>query len=158
MSNGDPGTRRKHTTCVLAESHDDVRSSLAEVLGHEGFTVVGAASTGYGALALVELHHPDLIVADYGLPDMTGIDVARVATTLSPASAVVLHSRHETPRSIVPDALAAGIRGIVVKAVPASQLLLALEATLAGGVHVDPALDGWDRRVAARAPLAHRHR
>jgi response regulator of citrate/malate metabolism len=42
-----------------------------------GFSVVGEATSGGDALALVEKHRPDLLLLDIYLPDMSGIDVMR---------------------------------------------------------------------------------
>jgi response regulator of citrate/malate metabolism len=43
----------------------------------DGFQVVGTASTGAQALAEVERVHPDLVLLDVYLPDMTGLEVLR---------------------------------------------------------------------------------
>ena len=43
----------------------------------EGFVVVGVASTGRAALDDIARLHPDLVLLDVHLPDMTGIDVLR---------------------------------------------------------------------------------
>ena len=42
-----------------------------------GFKVVGEAHTGAEALALVEQQHPQLVLLDIYLPDITGLDVIR---------------------------------------------------------------------------------
>lgn len=42
-----------------------------------GFRVVGVASTGQAALDDIERLHPDLVLLDVHLPDMTGIEVLR---------------------------------------------------------------------------------
>ena len=45
----------------------------------DGFHVVDTVHTGTDALAALERHHPDLMLLDVYLPDMTGIDVLRRA-------------------------------------------------------------------------------
>jgi response regulator of citrate/malate metabolism len=42
-----------------------------------GFTVVGEATTGAAALTQVEQLHPDLVLLDIYLPDMSGLEVMR---------------------------------------------------------------------------------
>lgn len=45
----------------------------------DGFHVVDTVHTGTDALSALERHHPDLMLLDVYLPDMTGIDVLRRA-------------------------------------------------------------------------------
>jgi len=52
-----------------------VHRSFAERV--PGFEVVGEATTGAGALALVEELHPDLVLLDIYLPDLSGLEVMR---------------------------------------------------------------------------------
>ena len=42
-----------------------------------GFTVIGEATTGVAALTQVEQLHPDLVLLDIYLPDMSGLEVMR---------------------------------------------------------------------------------
>jgi response regulator of citrate/malate metabolism len=42
-----------------------------------GFTPVGVARTGAEAVSLAVSHRPDLVLLDFGLPDMTGIQMCR---------------------------------------------------------------------------------
>ncbi len=41
----------------------------------EGFVVIGEAEDGAGALDAVDTLHPDIVVLDIQLPDMSGFDV-----------------------------------------------------------------------------------
>jgi DNA-binding NarL/FixJ family response regulator len=132
------GPQARHT-CVLVDDHPEVLSSLASLLEHEGLEVVGRAATGAEALRLLELHRPAVAVLDLRLPDLSGIEVARAAARIAPETAIVVHTG-EAHASTVGDALAAGVLGVVLKAVPPWQLLEALDAALAGEVHVDPSL------------------
>ena len=135
---GDPATRR---SCLLVDDHETMLSSLSSLLRHEGFVVVGEAATGAEAIRLLGLSRPDLTVVDFRLPDMTGLDVAREAARIAPATVLVLHTG-ETGPAIAREALAAGVRGVVLKAVPPTHLLAAISAALAGDVYVDPNLTG----------------
>ena len=124
--------------CVVADRHPDMRESLALLLEHEGFMVVGKATTGSEAVQFLETHRPDLTVLDLRLGTMTGIDVACEAARLGLPGVIVLHTSVATPE-LVREALDAGIRGIAGKAVPPASLLTAIAAALAREVYIDPA-------------------
>jgi two-component system response regulator DesR len=128
-------------TCLVAHRHPNVREALALLLEDEGFTVVGKAATSREAIRLAERHRPDLIVVDFRLDTMTGIDVARVASRLGLSEAIVLHTADATPQ-LVRKALDAGVSGIARQAVPPLSLLNAIAASLAREVYVDPAFGG----------------
>jgi CheY-like chemotaxis protein/anti-sigma regulatory factor (Ser/Thr protein kinase) len=61
---------------LLVEDNPDVRESLLAALGLQGH-VVTAASTGRAALEAALQHRPDVAIIDIGLPDMSGVAVAR---------------------------------------------------------------------------------
>ncbi|HWE82053.1 MAG TPA: response regulator transcription factor [Gaiellaceae bacterium] len=128
-------------TCLLVDDHEEIRSSLASLLESEGFVIVAAAGTGAEAVSELETHRPGLAVIDYGLPDFNGLEVAREAARLSPETLLVLFTG-EASAKIVRDALAAGVRGVVVKDVPPMHLMQAIDAVLAGETYVDPVLKG----------------
>jgi DNA-binding NarL/FixJ family response regulator len=129
----------KAVTCILADRHHAIRESLALLLAHEGFAVVGEATTGRHALLLLDELRPLLAVLDLRLIDMTGIEVAQEARRLGVETAIVLHAG-SIGRSTVQEALAAGVNAIAVKAVPPGALLDALAAVISGETYVDPAL------------------
>lgn len=60
---------------VLVDDRDDIRRLLAMLLDDEpDFVVVAEGSNGREAIALVEEHHPDLVVLDNDMPVMTGLE------------------------------------------------------------------------------------
>jgi class 3 adenylate cyclase len=60
---------------------------LADLLGARGYAVATAAS-GREALALVEAEHPDLVLLDVVMPEMSGYDVCRKIRE-NPATAIL---------------------------------------------------------------------
>jgi DNA-binding NarL/FixJ family response regulator len=65
---------------VIVDDHQGFRSWAQELLAEEGFDVVGVASDGASALAVIAAKVPDVVLLDVELPDMSGFDVAaRVA-------------------------------------------------------------------------------
>jgi DNA-binding NarL/FixJ family response regulator len=80
----------------------------------DGFAVVAEAADGASALAAAELHRPDVVLLDIGLPDMSGLTVAEHLTREPGGPAVVLTSTHDA--ADFGDALArSGARGFIPK-------------------------------------------
>ena len=59
---------------LIVEDDMAIREMMAFSLRREGFDTFKAAS-GHEALEQLNQVHPDLIVVDWGLPDMSGIDL-----------------------------------------------------------------------------------
>ncbi len=64
-------------TILLVDDEPTLRETLAEALEAEGFRVVTAAD-GREALARFREVHPDLVVLDLMLPELSGIEVCRI--------------------------------------------------------------------------------
>ena len=62
-------------TVVIVDDHPSFRASARAMLESEGFVVIGEAEDGAAALAAVDALHPDVVVLDIQLPDMSGFDV-----------------------------------------------------------------------------------
>ena len=56
----------------------------------DGFRVVGVARTGREALDAVREHHPELILLDVYLPDMTGLDVLQTLRAAGEGVGVIM--------------------------------------------------------------------
>lgn len=61
---------------LVVDDNEDAASSLAMLLKLLGIEV-RIANDGLTALALVEKHHPDVVLLDIGMPEMDGMEVAR---------------------------------------------------------------------------------
>ncbi|MBS1213513.1 MAG: chemotaxis protein methyltransferase CheR, partial [Proteobacteria bacterium] len=74
---------------LVADDNVDVANSLAlllRTLGHD----VRIANTGQEALAAVETYGPDFVLLDIGLPDMSGLEVARTLRSQYPSDRLSL--------------------------------------------------------------------
>jgi two-component system response regulator NreC len=125
---------------LLVDDHAVVRSGLRMLLENEpDVEIVGEAGTAGEALQAVELLHPDVILMDIGLPDLSGIDAAREIKALRPETAVVALTIHEDEEYFF-KMLEAGASGYVPKRAAPEELLTAIRAAAGGEVYLYPSL------------------
>jgi DNA-binding NarL/FixJ family response regulator len=128
-------------TVVVADDHPAMLASVVEVLGRNGFEVVGRAGDGQQALALIESTRPRIALVDVQMPRLSGIEVAVRSAAVAPETAVVFYTAFGD-RALLSEALDAGVRGFVLKEAPLVDLVRALERVVAGEAYIDPVLAG----------------
>ncbi len=131
-------TEPETITCLLADDHPAVLDSISRVLASHGFDVVAQARDGEDALKAIEERKPQVSIVDLRMPGMSGIAVARRA---SRATSIILYTGY-SERTLLVEALDAGVRGFVLKEAPLADLIRAIETVAKGGVYVDPVLAG----------------
>src|SRR5690349_4282934 len=81
---------------VLVDDQETVRQGLKmRLLLEPDIIVIGEASNGKEALALVQHLHPNVVLMDIEMPEMDGITATAALRTIVPRSAVVILSIHE---------------------------------------------------------------
>jgi CheY-like chemotaxis protein len=90
---------------LLVEDQIDNRELLAVALNQRGY-LVKTAATGTTALATAKLQRPAMAVVDIGLPDMSGLEVARGIRELYGPKGVLLvaltgHGREQDRARVV---------------------------------------------------------
>ncbi len=98
---------------VVAEDEALIRLDLAEMLADSGYEVVGQASDGEQAVALVREHRPDLVILDVKMPVLDGISAAEQIGKERIAPCVMLTAFSD--RDLVERARDAGVMAYVVK-------------------------------------------
>jgi two-component system response regulator NreC len=137
---------------VLADDHKLMRSGLRVLLEQQpDLTVVGEASDGREAFALVASQRPDVLVMDIGMPSLNGIEAAAQITQSNPEAAIVMLSMH-SDESYVLRALKAGARGYLLKDSAEADLIRAVRAVAEGKSFFSPAvskvlLDDYVRKL-----------
>ena len=110
---------------VIAEDEALIRMDLAEMLGEQGYDVVGQAADGARAIELAEELRPDLVILDVKMPVLDGIAAAeRIAgQRLAPVVMLTAFSQRE----LVERARDAGAMAYLVKPFSPSDLVPAIE-------------------------------
>lgn len=121
---------------LVADDDPAVLDAVRRLLEPE-FDVVATVEDGKALLAAVDLHHPDLIIADISMPGMNGFEAARRLKMADPATNVVFLTVHEESGAVAA-ALELGVNGFVVKRSAVSDLLPAAREVLNGHTFVSP--------------------
>jgi len=80
--------RRELTRNVGALQQVQEPGVLARVIASQGGAVCGEAKTGLGAIDMVRRLKPDVVLLDYAMPGMHGVESARKIATIAPECAV----------------------------------------------------------------------
>lgn len=94
--------------------------------------VCGEAENGISAVEFVRRERPDVIMLDYSMPGMNGIEAARALSVLVPECAILMYTMFATPK-LSELALAAGVRRVLSKDVNGiGAVMEAIEAVCPG--------------------------
>lgn len=113
---------------VIAEDESIIRLDLKESLEEEGYSVVGEASRGDDAIALVRDLSPDVVILDIKMPGMDGISAAREINKDRLAAVLLLTAFSQ--RDLIQQASDAGALAYLVKPFQRSELVPAIELAL----------------------------
>lgn len=69
-----------------------VREMLSAILSVSGFDVVGESADGIDAVDAADTWAPDVIVVDYRMPGVDGLETARRIRAKRPDQTIILHS------------------------------------------------------------------
>lgn len=125
---------------ALADDHPIVLAGLRHLIETEtDLELVGEASSGQSARRLIGDRLPDVAVIDISMPEINGITLARRLAEDCPGVRVIIMTLYEE-RSFLKQALAAGVKGYVLKRSAAENLVSAIRAVRHGETYVDPLL------------------
>ena len=125
---------------LLADDHAIVRRGLRSLIETQrDVTVVAEAKDGLEAVRLCEVHQPEAVVLDIGMPKLNGIDVAERLQKLPRPPHVIILSMH-ADESYIMRALAAGARAYLLKDATDEDLIPALRAVAASKPFFSPSV------------------
>jgi two-component system, response regulator PdtaR len=119
----------ERTRVIIADDESLIRMDLREMLTNQGYLVVGEVGDGRSAVNLARELRPDIVIMDIKMPDMDGIEAAKIMTEerIAPVLLLSAYSQQE----LVQRARQAGVAGYLVKPFRESDLPPAIEVALA---------------------------
>ena len=125
---------------VLIDDQTLLRRGMKTMLESGGdIEVVGEASDGTQALAVVEANMPDVVLMDVIMPSKDGIEATREIKDAFPNVGVVVLSGHDERRFLF-DALKAGASGYLLKTAELDEVVSTVKSVSQGQGRLDPAL------------------
>ncbi|MEV6301831.1 response regulator transcription factor [Actinoplanes sp. NPDC051861] len=125
---------------ALVDDEAMIRVGLRMVLsGEPGIEVVGEASDGDQAAALVAGTRPDVVLMDVRMARVDGLTAARRIVADFPESRVIVLTTFDEDEYVA-EALRAGVSGFLLKVAPPEQLIEAVRTVAAGHGLLDPAV------------------
>ena len=137
---------------LVVDDHPVVRVGLRQFFDSQGWLqICGEADTAEEALAMVPEILPDLIIADFALPSMSGIDLVRElkGNGYGYIATIVISSHDESSHAL--PAIEAGALGYVMKDAAGKLLINAIKKVLRGVIHLSPAMTAQVDALLAEA-------
>jgi DNA-binding NarL/FixJ family response regulator len=135
---------------LLVDDHNIFAQTLSAALGAmDGFTVVGIAPSGQVALEQAAEQRPNVALVDLGLPDFSGVELARRLRDVCPDTRVVVLTG-SLDLTFFSEAMEAGASGYLTKQSGLEDVTDALTAAHEGRVVVPASV--MERLLAAKAP------
>jgi DNA-binding NarL/FixJ family response regulator len=123
---------------LLADDHQMLLDALVNVLGQE-FEVVGVACDGGVMLEMAGRVQPDVVVLDVMMPQLSGIDAARMLRNDGNTTKILFLSMY-SDMPMVEEAFRAGASGYMLKIGGTDELVKAIHCIARGGTYVTPLL------------------
>jgi two-component system, NarL family, nitrate/nitrite response regulator NarL len=117
---------------VIADDHPLFREALRKLLETDPtLQLIGEASDGHEAIRLVREMRPDLLLLDFSMPLVPGLDTLRELSTMTPAIRTLLLTASVDDADVV-EALQLGARGVVMKHTASELLFKGIRTVMAG--------------------------
>jgi len=125
------------TRILIADDHDVVRAGVRAILQLlPGWADVGEACDGTEAVELAVATRPDIVILDFGLPTLNGVEATRQIRSRFSRVEILIFTMHDTD-ALIRDVLESGARGFLLKS-DASRFLISAVETLADHVQELP--------------------
>lgn len=86
---------KKNITIIAADDHPIMINGINDLLINAGYNVIGLANNGAKALELIAKYKPMIAIVDIEMPLLSGFEVIKRSTALSPKTKFIVMSYHK---------------------------------------------------------------
>ena len=130
-------------TVLIADDHPVFRRGLSHIIGtDQELLIIGEASNGDEALALIEEKKPDVALLDVEMPGKSGLEVARISQDRGYATRLVVLTMYADPQ-IFNEAMDLGVVGYVLKENAVSDVLNSIKSAAHAQYYIYPTISGF---------------
>ncbi|MFO1499136.1 MAG: response regulator transcription factor [Verrucomicrobiota bacterium] len=128
---------------LIADDHEMIRQGVRVVLeSRPDFVVCGEARTGREAVSKAKQLCPDVVVLDFGMPELNGLEATRQIRAALPQTEVLILTMHQSEQ-LVRAITATGASGFVLKSDAGKVLVHALEELRDHRTFFSRSVSGW---------------
>lgn len=123
---------------MLVEDQKLMRVGLKSLFEeNSNLEVISEAENGKEAVEKFRTNHPDVILMDIGLPDITGIEAARQILEFNNDAKIIILTSHLTEKEVV-DSIETGAKAYVMKDINTDILKMIIKTVKDGAIWIDP--------------------
>lgn len=123
---------------LLVEDHKLMRVGLKSLFDElNEVEVISEAQSGKEAIEKYKIMHPDIILMDIGLPDISGIEATKRIMELNNQAKIIMLTSHISEQEVI-DSLHAGARAYVMKDINIEILQMIIKTVKDGAMWLDP--------------------
>ena len=136
--NRDLGERAQVIRVAVVDDHHAIRAGVESAAASQpGIVCVGTAADAEQLAPLLYRARPDVVVLDYHLPRIDGLQLCRQIKRDVLAPAVVVYTAYADASLTIPS-IVAGADALVDKSAPARELFEAIRCVASGGTSISP--------------------
>ncbi len=125
---------------LVVDDHTLVREGLCRLLDSEvNCEVVGQTGLGREAVGLLEKLKPDVVILDYKLPDIDGLETTEQMVALKTGARILILTMYANEEYAI-RVIRAGAAGFLIKGASTDELLKAVRKVVGKGIYISPTI------------------
>lgn len=133
---------------LIADDNEALRRAIKNLLAEDdGWIIAGEATNGAEAVELAGTTEPDVVLLDFQMPTMNGLDAAKKIVASNPSVPIAMYTLHQS-EFFESQAKAAGVRKVISK----TDLFSSLPSSLNKLVEESKRDPGHTRKSLQRQP------